>query len=136
VSNVYGALMKRVAFIIWTAGFAGLVPVAPGTAGSVVGLGLLMLVRTVGNDWAELLVLLMVVIVGIWSANVAERHYRREDPGEIVIDEVLSNRCRHMTQEEQKLIYKDLEQEMMEGGSMYEEMIAKLRYKEGNEDLR
>ena len=80
--------MKRVAFIIWTAGFAGLVPVAPGTAGSVVGLGLLMLVRTVGNDWAELLVLLMVVIVGIWSANVAERHYRREDPGEIVIDEV------------------------------------------------
>jgi len=88
VSNVYGALMKRVAFIIWTAGFAGLVPVAPGTAGSVVGLGLLMLVRTVGNDWAELLVLLMVVIVGIWSANVAERHYRREDPGEIVIDEV------------------------------------------------
>ena len=54
----------------------------------------------------------------------------------IVIDEVLSNRCRYMTQEEQKLIYKDLEQEMMEGGSMYEEMIAKLRYKEGNEDLR
>ena len=54
----------------------------------------------------------------------------------IVIDEVLSNRCRHMTQEEQKLIYKDLEQEMMEGGSMYEEMIAKLRDKEGNEDLR
>ena len=88
MSNVYGALMKRVAFIIWTAGFAGLVPVAPGTAGSVVGLGILMLVRTVGNDWAELLVLLMVVIVGIWSANVAERHYCREDPGEIVIDEV------------------------------------------------
>ena len=88
MSNVYGDLMKKVAFVIWTAGFAGLVPVAPGTAGSVVGLGLLMLVRTVENDWAELLILLAVVIVGIWSANVAERHYRREDPGEIVIDEV------------------------------------------------
>jgi len=80
--------MKKVAFIIWTAGFAGLVPAAPGTAGSVVGLVLLMFVRTTRNDWIELLVLLIVVTVGIWSANLAERHYRREDPGEIVIDEV------------------------------------------------
>lgn len=76
------------AFFIWTAGFAGLVPFAPGTAGSVVGLALLMLVRTARNEWIELLVLVVVVVVGIWSANVAERHYRREDPGEIVVDEV------------------------------------------------
>ena len=33
-------------------------------------------------------------------------------------------------------IYKDLEQEMLEGGSMYEEMIAKLRDREGLSDLR
>ena len=45
-SDVYGVLMKKVAFFIWTAGFTGLVPVASGTAGSIVGLGLLMLVRT------------------------------------------------------------------------------------------
>ena len=64
------------------------VPVAPGTAGSIVGLGLLMLVRTTRNDWMELLVLLIVVTAGTWSANLAERHYAREDPGEIVIDEV------------------------------------------------
>ena len=75
-------------FFIWTAGFAGLVPVAPGTAGSVVGLVLLILVRATGNDWMVLLVLVIVVAVGTWSASAAERHYRREDPGEIVIDEV------------------------------------------------
>lgn len=80
--------MNKAALIIWTAGFAGLVPAAPGTAGSVVGLVLLMFVRTTRNDWVELLVLLIVVTVGIWSANLAERHYRREDPGEIVVDEV------------------------------------------------
>ncbi len=80
--------MNKAALIIWTAGFAGLVPAAPGTAGSVVGLVLLMFVRTTRNDWIELLVLLIVVTVGIWSANLAERHYRREDPGEIVVDEV------------------------------------------------
>ena len=80
--------MKKVAFFIWTAGFSGLVPVAPGTAGSIVGLGLLMLVRTTRNDWMELLVLLIIVTVGTWSASLAERHYDREDPGEIVIDEV------------------------------------------------
>ena len=85
-SDVYGVLMKKVAFFIWTAGFTGLVPVASGTAGSIVGLGLLMLVRTSRNDWMELLVLLIVVTAGIWSANLAERHYGREDPGEVVVD--------------------------------------------------
>ena len=80
--------MEKIAFFIWTAGFAGLVPVAPGTAGSVVGLVLLILVRATRNDWIELLVLVIVVAVGTWSASAAERHYRREDPGEIVIDEV------------------------------------------------
>ena len=87
-SDVYGVLMKKVAFFIWTAGFTGLVPLASGTAGSIVGLGLLMLVRTSRNDWMELLVLLIVVTAGIWSANLAERHYGREDPGEVVVDEV------------------------------------------------
>ena len=80
--------MEKISFFIWTAGFAGLVPVAPGTAGSVVGLVLLILVRATRNDWIELLVLVIVVAVGTWSASAAERHYRREDPGEIVIDEV------------------------------------------------
>ena len=80
--------MEKIAFFIWTAGFAGLVPVAPGTAGSVVGLVLLILVRAARNDWIEALVLVVVVVVGTWSASVAERHYRREDPGEVVVDEV------------------------------------------------
>ena len=82
-------LMEKIAFFIWTAGFAGLVPVAPGTAGSVVGVVLLILVRAAArNDWIELLVLVMVMVVGTWSASVAERHYCREDPGEVVVDEV------------------------------------------------
>ena len=81
-------LMGKIAFFIWTAGFAGLGPVAPGTAGSVVGLVLLILVRTAKTDWIEALVLVIVVAVGTWSASAAERHYRREDPGEIVVDEV------------------------------------------------
>jgi len=54
----------------------------------------------------------------------------------VVVEEVLKNRCRHMDSEMQKEIYKDLEQEMLEGGSMYEEMIAKLRDREGLSDLR
>ena len=32
--------------------------------------------------------MLIVVTAGIWSANLAERHYGREDPGEVVVDEV------------------------------------------------
>ena len=62
-------LMEKIAFFIWTAGFAGLVPVAPGTAGSVVGVVLLILVRAAArNDWIELLVLVMVMACLLYTS--------------------------------------------------------------------
>ncbi len=80
--------MRSVARFVWTVGYSGLVPVAPGTAGSLVGLGLVMLARAAEQPWLEPLGLLAVLAVGVWAAGVAERHYGREDPGAVVIDEV------------------------------------------------
>ena len=80
--------MRAFGVFIATGGYAGYVPVAPGTAGSLVGLGVHALVRWSGGCRLEVLVVSMIVVVGIWSASVGERHFGREDPGYIVIDEV------------------------------------------------
>jgi phosphatidylglycerophosphatase A len=36
----------------------------------------------------QALAIVVVVAAGIWSASIAERHFGRTDPGEVVIDEV------------------------------------------------
>lgn len=80
--------MRSVALFVWTAGYTGLVPVAPGTAGSLVGLGLVILVRAAEQPELEPLVFAVILVVGVWAAGVAERHYGLEDPATVVVDEV------------------------------------------------
>lgn len=80
--------MRTLALVVATAGYSGYVPVAPGTAGSLVGLVVFALVRSRGGPAIELVTIAAVVAVGIWAASEAERHFRRSDPGAIVIDEV------------------------------------------------
>jgi phosphatidylglycerophosphatase A len=65
---------------------AGYAPVAPGTWGSAVGLLLWFLLPS--STSFQALAIVVVVAAGIWSASVAERHFGRTDPGEVVIDEV------------------------------------------------
>jgi phosphatidylglycerophosphatase A len=87
---------RRAGLAIWiaTAGGAGYFPIAPGTAGSavgvlmVVGLGLLGLPRV----WSSVLVgvvALLLSAVGVWAAGEAEIFFGRNDPGQVVIDEVV-----------------------------------------------
>jgi len=68
--------------------------VAPGTAGSVVGLALVVALRQTSLGSAELAVWLAVLAavvfaVGVWSAGKAEKAFGRIDPGQVVIDEVM-----------------------------------------------
>jgi phosphatidylglycerophosphatase A len=79
--------MKRVALAAATAAGAGYVPVAPGTAGSAVGVVIYLLVRR-WPAFSQVLLLAVIVVVGIWSAGEAAIHFGREDPGQVVIDEV------------------------------------------------
>jgi phosphatidylglycerophosphatase A len=80
--------MNRLALFLATGGYVGYVPIAPGTFGSVLGLGLLWGMRTVGDVRLEVLVLVLVLVLGVWSGGVAERYAGRVDPGIVVIDEV------------------------------------------------
>jgi phosphatidylglycerophosphatase A len=80
--------MSRVALVIATAGFVGFVPVAPGTAGSAVGLFVYGVLRAFDSSVGEGLAILLSLVVGIWSADVVEQQLGK-DPGPVVIDEVL-----------------------------------------------
>jgi phosphatidylglycerophosphatase A len=67
----------------------GFLPVAPGTWGSAVGLLILLPLRWHGSEMAEAVTMLALLAVGIWSAGVTGREMGDEDPGPVVIDEVV-----------------------------------------------
>lgn len=102
-----------VALAIATCG-VGYSPIAPGTMGSLVGVGLYLFLRpriveffiirfsgrVFDDAWrifAEssflacvlLLVIIGLSLIGIWAASRAERLFGRKDPGAVVIDEVV-----------------------------------------------
>jgi phosphatidylglycerophosphatase A len=79
----------RFGLFIATCGYIGYVPVAPGTFGSAAGLALFALIRWSGSTAIELGVIVLLLALGVWSGNVAERHFRQVDPGPVVLDEVV-----------------------------------------------
>jgi phosphatidylglycerophosphatase A len=81
--------MMRLALVLSTFGYLGFSPVAPGTVGSVAGLGLYALIRWSGVLAIEPLVLGALLLAGIWSATMAGRHFGTPDPSQVVIDEVV-----------------------------------------------
>jgi len=74
--------------VLATAGGAGYSPVAPGTAGSAVGVVVFVLLADLGS-FLFCLTLLALAFLGIWASDVAERFFARKDDGRIVIDEVV-----------------------------------------------
>jgi phosphatidylglycerophosphatase A len=79
--------MSRLALFVATAGYAGFSPVAPGTAGSVVGLAVYVVVRWFDNPALETGAIVVSLICGIWASGVVEKELGK-DPGPVVIDEV------------------------------------------------
>lgn len=79
--------MKRIGVAVATALGAGYFPIAPGTAGSAVGLMVFVLARSLAVEW-QIGCLLTLTIAGIWAGSVAASHFGREDPPQVVIDEV------------------------------------------------
>lgn len=71
-----------------TAGGAGYAPIAPGTAGSAVGVLLYLALADLGAALFGI-TLLALAFLGIWASDVAERVFAQKDDGRIVIDEVV-----------------------------------------------
>lgn len=70
-----------------TGGYSGYAPVAPGTCGSLVGLGLFLLLASLPVLLYGVM-LVGVIGLGIWTAGEAERLFGRQDDAAIVIDEI------------------------------------------------
>ncbi len=66
---------------------SGYSPIAPGTAGSAVGLLLFWPLASLGWTW-QLAACLVVVVVGIPAASRVATLAARKDPGLVVVDEV------------------------------------------------
>jgi phosphatidylglycerophosphatase A len=79
--------MKRLAVLLATSGGAGYAPIAPGTAGSAVGVVIYLLTYKL-SAVAQIALVVVVSIVGIWASDEGARHFQRDDPGQVVIDEV------------------------------------------------
>ncbi len=87
---------RRRGLRVWiaTCGGVGYFPIAPGTAGSAVGVIItvgLSLALPLHPGWRWLLLgsaVLGIFLMGAWAATEAERFLERTDPGQVVIDEV------------------------------------------------
>jgi phosphatidylglycerophosphatase A len=87
----------------------GYLPIAPGTWGSLVGVGIYLGLRSMTPRFvglsadpnsilrlsplpvfvaAELLLITLVTLIGFWASTRAEKLLGRKDPGKVVIDEV------------------------------------------------
>jgi phosphatidylglycerophosphatase A len=65
----------------------GYAPVAPGTFGSAAGLLLWWLLPA--STVTHAVVIVALFAAGSWSGTIAERHFGRTDPGQVVVDEVM-----------------------------------------------
>ncbi len=82
---------ERVAIVLASWVGCGFVPAAPGTVASAVAVGLAYTVVVglgLATGWLAALSLALLA-PAIWSAGVASKYFGREDPPEVVIDEVV-----------------------------------------------
>jgi phosphatidylglycerophosphatase A len=86
-------MKTRLAVLLATVGYVGHFPIAPGTAGSAVGLLVYAVLRFVSSppelDVAVTALIVVLFAAGCWAGSVAEAHYARTDPGYVVLDEVV-----------------------------------------------
>lgn len=82
----------RLAYVLGTWFGFGLVPYAPGTAGTIGAVPLYLAIRAWGTP-AVLGVAALLTVVGIWAAGVVAVDTASKDPQIVVIDEVAGVLC-------------------------------------------
>jgi phosphatidylglycerophosphatase A len=70
----------------------GYLPLMPGTFGSLVGVGIFLLLMRIAigmlGMWLVLIAIVVITFAGIWAASRTEELSGRKDPGKVVVDEV------------------------------------------------
>ncbi len=84
---VFGGNFPVFPRVIATIGGIGFVPGFPGTAGSAAGVGLYWLLYQ-GGSFFPFAAFPLIAAVAVWSSDFYARESGRQDPQEIVVDEV------------------------------------------------
>ena len=84
--------MRQLIIFFATGAYSGFSPIAPGTAGSVVGL--ILIIAFCASAWTQapiafLIVFAAVFAISCWISGRAEEIFQERDAPQIVIDEVL-----------------------------------------------
>ena len=85
------SLSNAAARVIATWFGCGHAPIAPGTAGSLAALAIAIAAHQLFGSGRETFLILSILLLGpgIWSAGVVARLENKEDPGLVVVDEVI-----------------------------------------------
>ncbi len=80
-------MSERLAKFLATGFGSGCLPYAPGTWGTVVGIGYAWAVSLLPWQW-QLGIIAAGVLFAVWLSGIAEKLYQRKDAQEIVLDEI------------------------------------------------
>ncbi|HWF44708.1 MAG TPA: phosphatidylglycerophosphatase A [Candidatus Kapabacteria bacterium] len=81
--------VRPLPLLIGTFFYAGLSPFASGTVGSLVAAALYYFIPDLQHPLTLLIACVVVLVAGVWSGGIIERQLNVQDPGIVVIDEVL-----------------------------------------------
>lgn len=80
--------LNKLIIFLATGFYAGYIPIAPGTAGSLGGIGLYLLLN--GLSFAYyLLIISLLFIFGVYLSSEAEALLKKRDPSSVVFDEMI-----------------------------------------------
>ncbi len=83
-------VIKKIALLIAEFFYCGRFPWMPGTCGSLGALVIWVPALYLDAPWWLLLLLIVALFaIGTWASGYGIEHYQREDPKEVVIDEVV-----------------------------------------------
>ncbi len=88
VTSPLRSLLGRAAMVVATGFGSGFAPVAPGTAGTLVGMLLFWPIARVAWPW-QLLATGLLFLLAVATAEAVARRVKRKDPGLVVVDEIV-----------------------------------------------
>jgi len=80
-------LKNSIAKIIATFFYVGLIPVGPGTFGTLAAIPLFYALSFT-SLYLYLTITVLIVLISVWASTVAEEIFNKTDPGQVVADEV------------------------------------------------
>ncbi len=80
-------MKNSIAKIVATFFYVGLIPIGPGTFGTLAAIPLFYAL-TFTPLYLYLAITVVIILISVWASNVAEEIYNKHDPGQVVADEV------------------------------------------------